>query len=48
MGPKGVCDIRTDRPTDRWSQHELNSTLLVMDMHKVAVDCKEKEQGRIV
>jgi hypothetical protein len=25
MSPKGVTDIKTDRPTDRRSQHELNS-----------------------
>jgi hypothetical protein len=24
MGPKGVPDINTDRPTDYWSQHQLN------------------------
>jgi hypothetical protein len=26
MGPKGMPDTKADRPTDRWSQHQLNST----------------------
>jgi hypothetical protein len=26
MGPKGVPDSKTDRPTDGRSQHQLNST----------------------
>jgi hypothetical protein len=25
MGPKGVPDTKTDKPTDRQSQHQLNS-----------------------
>jgi hypothetical protein len=26
MGPKGVPDTKTDRPTDHRSKHQLNST----------------------
>jgi hypothetical protein len=29
MGPKGVPDTKTDRPTDRRSQHQLNSTKIL-------------------
>jgi hypothetical protein len=40
MGPKGVPDTKTDRPTDRRSQHQLNSmsriviVLLIYLRHK--------------
>jgi hypothetical protein len=37
MGPKGVSDTKTDRPTDRWSQHQLNpkeKTIIARDKRK--------------
>jgi hypothetical protein len=40
MGPKRVPDTEMDRPTDRRSQHQLNSvkcgiTLVVLPVHKI-------------
>jgi hypothetical protein len=37
MGSKGVSDTKTDRPTDRRSQHQLNSTYIYMTTHPKTV-----------
>jgi hypothetical protein len=33
MGPKGVPDVKTDWPTDRRSQNQLNSKLSQLCVH---------------